>query len=63
MDVTLIAALIATASAAAASLGNRDGSQLRFIANNWGEIARVLRERGTPVAQIERFRSELFAAL
>jgi hypothetical protein len=63
MDVTLIAALIATASAAAASLGNRDGSQLRFIADNWGEIARALRERGTPVAQIERFRSELFAAL
>jgi hypothetical protein len=63
MDVTLIAALIAAASAAAASFGNRDGSQLRFIANNWSEIARALRERGTPDAQIERFRSELFAAL
>jgi hypothetical protein len=63
MDVTLIAALIAAASAAARSFGSGDGSQLRFIANNWSEIARALRERGTPDAQIERFRSELFTAL
>jgi hypothetical protein len=63
MDATLIAALIAAASAAAASLGNRHGSQLRFIADNWGDIARALRQRGTPDAQIERFRSELFSAL
>ena len=63
MDATILAALIAAASAAAASLGKRDGSQLRFIADNWGDIARAMRERGTPDAQMERFRHELFTAL
>ena len=63
MDTTLVAALIVAASAAAASFGKRDGSQLRFIADNWGDIARAMRERGTPDAQIERFRSDLFSAL
>ena len=63
MDATILAALIATASAAAASFAARDGGQLRFIADNWGDIARAMRERGTPDAQIERFRSDLFSAL
>jgi hypothetical protein len=63
MDVTVLTALIAAASAAAASLANRNGSQLRFVADNWGDIARAMRERGTPDEQIERFRSELFSAL
>jgi hypothetical protein len=63
MDTTILAALIAAASAAAASFGKRDGSQLRFIADNWSDVARALRERGTPDTQIQRFRTELFSAL
>jgi hypothetical protein len=64
MDATLIAALITVAGAAAATMGHgEDRGQLGFIADNWSDIARALRERGTPEQQIQRFRGELFAAL
>ena len=64
MDATLIAALITVASAAAATMGRgEDRGQFGFIADNWADIARALRERGTPETQIERFRGEVLAAL
>jgi hypothetical protein len=64
MDATLIAALITVAGAAAATICRGEGrGQLGFIADNWSDIARALRERGTPEQQIQRFRRELFAAL
>jgi hypothetical protein len=64
MDASLIATLLAATGAAAFMLQRKDqDGQLDFIARNWGDIARAMRERGTPDAMVERFRTELFAAL